>query len=142
MQHEISYEWSEEFVRLSTRRFVFRYARRSFIFCVVLLALGVCGLILAGGDAFWWLVIGLPVAYICFWRAYYDRIRKIRLEMPDHRITVRVEPESITFQTSDRSSTLKWSAIKALWSIQTFCSFLRMIGRPIRLCPSPRLART
>ncbi len=36
--------------------------------------------------------------------------------MPDHRVTVRVEPESITFQTSERSTTLKWSAIKTLWS--------------------------
>jgi hypothetical protein len=50
------------------------------------------------------------------WLAYYRRIQKIREEMPDHRVTLRVEPESITFQTSERSTTLKWSAIKMLWS--------------------------
>ena len=116
MQREISYEWSPEFVRLCSRRFVFRYARRSFIFCLVLFALGVCGVIFAGGSGFWYLVISLPVAYVCFWRAYYDRIRKIRQEMSDHRVTVRIESESITFQTSERSTTLKWSAIKTLWS--------------------------
>jgi hypothetical protein len=116
MQREITYEWSPEFVRLSTRRFLFRYARRSFIFFLILFATGVCGLVFGGGPIFWWLVIGAPVFCVCFWLAYYGRMKRIREEMPDPRVTLRVEPESITFQTSERCTTLKWSAIKRLWS--------------------------
>jgi len=80
------------------------------------MAIGIGGLIVGAGDGFWWLVIGAPAAYAGFWRAYYDRVKKIREEMPDHRVTVRVEPESITFQTSERTTTIKWSGIKAVWS--------------------------
>lgn len=36
-------------------------------------------------------------------------------EVSDNRITVRVEPESITFESIEMVSTLKWSAIKRLW---------------------------
>jgi YcxB-like protein len=57
-----------------------------------------------------------PVFCVCFWLAYYGRALKIRQEMPDKRVTLRIEPESITFQTNERSTTLKWSAIKLLWS--------------------------
>ncbi len=36
--------------------------------------------------------------------------------MPDRHVTVHVEAESITFQTSEHTSTMKWSLIKKLWS--------------------------
>jgi len=36
-------------------------------------------------------------------------------ELPDNRIRVRIEPESITFETNESISTMKWSAIKQLW---------------------------
>jgi hypothetical protein len=83
---------------------------------LILFVIGVCGLLFGGGHRFWWLVIGVPVFFVCAWFAYYRRIQKIRQEMPDHRVTLRIEPETITFQTSERSTTLKWSAIKTLWS--------------------------
>ena len=35
--------------------------------------------------------------------------------MPDRKVTVRIEPESITFQTSEQTTTMKWSRIKKLW---------------------------
>jgi hypothetical protein len=73
-------------------------------------------MLFGGGHGFWWLAIGAPAFYVAMWLAYYGRIQKIRQEMPDPRVTLRVEPESITFHTSERTTTLKWSAIKLLWS--------------------------
>src|SRR5262249_10408395 len=116
MQCEVSYEWSAELVRLSTRRFISRYAKRSLILFLAVFAIGIAGLVFARQSMFWWLVIGTPAFCVGFWGAYYQRMQKIRQELPDHRVSLRVEPESITFATSQRSTTLKWSAIKMLWS--------------------------
>lgn len=116
MQREVTYVWSSDFVKISTRRFYARYARRSVVFCLVLMAVGIGALILGWGTGFCWLVIGAPVFFFYVWRAYYERALKICKEMPDRHVTLRVEPESITFQTSDRTTILKWSAIKEVWS--------------------------
>jgi hypothetical protein len=115
MQREISYEWSPELVRLGTRRFISRYAGRSLIAFAVVMILAIVALTVGRTEGFWWGVILLPVIYFAFWFGYYKRAVKICYEMPDRKVTVRIEPESITFQTSEHSTTMKWSRIKKLW---------------------------
>jgi hypothetical protein len=115
MQREITYEWTPELVRIGARRFISRYAGRSLLAFLIVLAIGVAGLVMGDGSGFWWLLAIFPVVYALMWVRYYFRVTKILDEMPDRRITVRVEPETITFQTSEHTSIMKWSLIKKLW---------------------------
>jgi hypothetical protein len=115
MNREITYELSPELVRIGTRRFIFRSAGPSFIFSLIALVIGAAGLIMGGRSVFWWLLTILPFCHGFIWVNYYCRMTKKMDEMPDRRITVRSEPDSITFQTSERTSTIKWSYIKKVW---------------------------
>lgn len=116
MQREITFEWTPELVRLGARRFISRYAGRSLVGFLIVLAIGITGLVMGDGSGFWWLITILPVVYALMWIRYYVRVTKILSEMPNRRVTIRVEPETITFQTSEHTSTMKWSLIKKLWS--------------------------
>ena len=114
MQREISYEWSPDLVRLGTRRFIFRYAGSWVIAFSLIIIFAVMA---ATGQAtsFFWIAIILLI-YASAWFAYYRRALRICREMPDRKITVRIEPETITFQTSEHVTTMKWSRIRKLWS--------------------------
>jgi hypothetical protein len=116
MQPEITYEWTPELVRIGARRFVYRYAGRSLMGFLVVLFIGIAGVVITNGDDFWWLITIIPIGYALIWVRYYLRVTKIADEMPERHVTVRVEAESITFQTSEHTSTMKWSLIKKLWS--------------------------
>src|SRR5436190_1969000 len=116
MRREISYEWTPQLVRMGTRCFISRYAGNSLIGFLIVWAIGIAGLVMGGGDGFWWLITILPIVYALTWVRYYFRVTKISDEMPARHVTLRVEPESITFQTSEHTSTMKWSLIKKLWS--------------------------
>ncbi len=35
--------------------------------------------------------------------------------MPDRKVTLRIEPDGLAFQTSLYASSLKWAGIKKLW---------------------------
>ena len=116
MEREISYEWSRDLVRIAARRFLIRYAGQSLIASLIVLAIGLGGLILDGGNVFWWLIAIPPVIYTLLWVQYYLRITKAANELLGLRVTIRIGPESMTFQTDEHTSTMKWSAIKNLWS--------------------------
>lgn len=47
--------------------------------------------------------------------SYYFRATRIQAELPPRQATIRIEPEGISFVTSDYSSTMKWSLIKQVW---------------------------
>ena len=116
MQLEISYDWTPELVRLATRRFIFRYAGRSLIGFAVVMIIAVFGLTFGEGVSFWWVMILLPMLYTLGWVRYYMRAVKVCDDMPDRKVAVRIEPEGITLQTSEHTTTMKWSRIKKLWS--------------------------
>ena len=44
MQREITYEWPPELLGIGTRRFISRYAGRSLIGFLIVLAIGIAGL--------------------------------------------------------------------------------------------------
>jgi len=115
LPREISYEWSPDLVKLGTRRFIMRQAGRRMIVFLILIGLLIAALALMGAT-FWWLLAIAAVIPPCLWLVYYLRVTRTRYEMPDPRVTVRIDQESITFQTSETSSTMKWSGIKRLWS--------------------------
>ena len=115
MQREISYEWSPELVRLGARRFIARYAGPWLVGFTIIMLVAILALAAGWEGHFWWVMIILPAIYAALWFRYYVRVVKICDEMPDRKVTVRIEPESITFQTSEHSSTMKWSRIKKLW---------------------------
>jgi hypothetical protein len=116
IKREITYKWTPELVRIGTRRFIFRYAGRSLFGFLTVLAIGVAGLMVDNGEGFFWFITVLPFGYALIWVRYYFRVTKMSYGMTGRNVTVRVEPESITFQTSEHISTMKWSLIKKLWS--------------------------
>jgi len=113
---EATYEWSRDLIRKSVWRFLSRFARPSLVLAIVLLALGIFSM-LAGYSA-WMsgLFIGTPFGLGLVWLRYYLMVTRIYDQMRDRRVTVRIEPESITFRTSEHVSTMKWSMIKQAWS--------------------------
>jgi hypothetical protein len=114
----ITYEWSRNLTKAAGRRYFSRRHRRPMIvFCII-------GAVCIGGLVFdpradmagaYWVPLILCLALILLYVLAYYRITRTFEEVPDNRITVRVEPESITFETSEFVSTMKWSAIKRLW---------------------------
>lgn len=116
MQCEITYEWSPELVCLGTRRFILRYAGRSLVASAVIMVLAIAALIIGRAESFWWIIIILPVIYALIWFGHYRKAVRVCKEMPDRGVTVRIDPEGITFQTSQHTTTMKWSLIRRLWS--------------------------
>jgi hypothetical protein len=115
MQREISFEWSHELVRYATLRFISRYAGGSLIAAAILMIVSIVALVVGRAEGFWWVGIFLPVIYFLIWLGYYMRSVRICDEMPDRKVTVRLDPESITFETSEHSTMMKWSGIRKLW---------------------------
>ena len=63
-----------------------------------------------------WIFIGLSV-----WLAFLFLLQYLKMVTPavarsDRQVTVRVEPESITFRTSQKESKFNWPQIKEVWS--------------------------
>jgi hypothetical protein len=61
------------------------------------------------------IVIIPPLIFGMLWVQYYFRVLKTASEMPGLSVTIRFDDDSITFQTPEHSSTMKWSLIKKLW---------------------------
>ncbi len=116
MQREITYEYAPLLVKAASRRFIWRRAGRGLVACCVIGGMGIAALVT--GVASPWLslvAIGLPVSVGAAWWRYYRRAADVCATMPDRHVTVRVGPESISFQTTEHTSTLKWSRIKRVW---------------------------
>lgn len=117
MNHEISisYEWSPELVRIGTRRYIARHVGSRLVAFAA--ALVVAAIALAAGSAggFWWVVIIVSALYLLIWAGHDLRMVKMRDERPDPMVSIRMEPECITFQSSEQTTTMKWSGFKKLW---------------------------
>lgn len=61
------------------------------------------------------IILILSAFYGLSWYSHYRRALKICEDMPDRKVTVKIEPESITFQTCEQTTTMKWSRVKMLW---------------------------
>jgi hypothetical protein len=118
LPREITYEWSRELSKASMRRFLWRQ-HRAFLIIFSIFAAASIGCLafdhrkeLAG--KYWGSLAISLVPVLLFVKAYFGTA-KIFENLPDNHVTVRIEPEGITFKTSESVSIWKWSAIKRLW---------------------------
>ena len=113
---DVTYEWSRDLIRRSVWRFSSRRLGRAIAAVVLLLLLGIASAM--AGFATWmpWLFISVAIGVGLVWLRYYLFVTKAYDEMRDRRITVRIEPDTITFRSSEMVSTIKWSLIKQAWS--------------------------
>lgn len=115
MRHEISYEYSPELARRGTQRFISAYAGPWLVAFAIAAALALVGVIAGKEPVFCWGVIILWAVQGLPWLRYYKASIKKCEEMTDRKVTLRAEPEGLSFQTSLYSSTLKWAAISCLY---------------------------
>jgi hypothetical protein len=114
LPREITYEWSPELVKLGARRFILRYAGWRPLISSGVIAL-LAAMLFLMGSAHWWMIAILSLIPPLLLLTYYVRATRISYAMPDRQIFVRIETESITFQSSEQTSILKWSGIAKLW---------------------------
>ncbi len=120
LPREINYEWSRELSRAAARRYFSRRFRQPLIVLSVFCALFIVALIFephSNPAASFMPLFGFafclsPVLLLV--RVYFSMTKSFD-ELPDNRIRVRIESESITFETCESISTMKWRAIKQLW---------------------------
>jgi len=79
------------------------------------MAIGVIGLITGEYSGIYWFFVFLSIMLMLVWIRYYFHTTKIYKEMPDRHVKLSVAEDSITFQTSEHLSTIKWSLIKKVW---------------------------
>lgn len=115
MQNEISYECSRELMRWGARRFILTYAGPGLVAFAIAAALAVVGLNAGKEPAFCGVVIVIWALHGLLWLKYYHESVKRGEELPDRNVVLRIEPECVTFQTSMRTSSLKWAGIQKLW---------------------------
>jgi hypothetical protein len=60
-------------------------------------------------------IAAVPLAIISVCLHRNREALKLADTMTDRRVIVRVDPDTITFQTSRENSTVKWSSIRELW---------------------------
>ena len=113
LSQDITYDWSPELVKTCTRRFILRASRRTQSALLLLLALGI--FCIAKGAPVGWVMIAFGLVPVFIWLRGYQRSVKLAESRSDREVTVRVDPESMTFRTSEKESTLKWSQIKEAW---------------------------
>lgn len=114
LSQDITFEWSPELIGTCTRRYVLRKSRKTQVLSLVVLALGI--FFVARGTVAGWVFIGVFVWLACLFLVPYLKTVKRAGEIPDRKVTVRIDPESIFLRTSQKESTLKWSEIKMIWS--------------------------
>jgi hypothetical protein len=120
MQREITYEHSDALVKTAARYFVWRRAGPMLARCGVAAAVLIMPATIPDIDG-WRLaaaalvVIAVPFGIIASWFRYYRRAPQYCDKLTDRRITVRFDPDTITFQTAQGSSSVQWIRIKALW---------------------------
>ncbi len=116
MQLEITYQYTPQLAKTASRRFIRRQAAGSFLAIAVLPALGVAAYLSGIGSSCLLIIsIGLPVLIASMWWSYHRRAADACKTLPDPRVTLLLEAESIGFRTSEHSSTLKWTRVKQVW---------------------------
>jgi hypothetical protein len=115
MRCEFTYEMTPQVLRPVIWRILFRRYRILYLGAIVFLLLA--GMLYSSGEswlAMWLLIVAgiyLVLLPIRFWQSM-----RLLNRNPDRVVTVRLEPESITFEARNSLSTLKWEYYKRLWS--------------------------
>ncbi len=120
MQGEFSYEYTPAVVKLACKRFMSRRLGGFMILFGLIAVLGVLFLILGIGTPrsaaiLIGVLIGVPASIGFAWWRFLQRSVAVCESMPDRSVVVRIEPDSISFQTSEHATTIKWSRIIRVW---------------------------
>lgn len=115
MQPEITYEWTLDFMKKVTRKFVIRYAGASLFGLFIIFLIGAAALIYGQAESIVWMAVIVPLILFGMWSRYYFQAVNSCLQLTDRKVTLRIEPETLSFFMADRSSTIKWSVIKKIW---------------------------
>ncbi len=132
-----AYEWSRELSKTAARRFFLRRFRNSILFFYINFAIGIvclagfrAGLIQHEQLAWIYLipiiVCSVPTMILAF---TYLKIAKTFSEFPNKRFSICAEEAGLTFQTSESSTTVKWSNIKRIWKFSDFWVIFRQTPR-------------
>jgi len=128
---EVTYEWSPKLAKMGARRFLLRQGWPAIVGLSVIV--GFLGVLLAlSGENYWWFLVAAAVAFPWFvwWRGVH-RATRTGCVLPAGRITLRIEPDAITFQRDGHDSATKWSEIRKLWC---FPDVLLLFFRTSRGC--------
>ena len=119
ISREITFEWSLDFARAIRRRHFSHQIRRP---CIIFLPIGIIGLLgillhsqrgESGGG--YWFLICIAILPFALWGIHHLATRQMRCDGAVPRVSVRIEPESITVKSEKGDSTIKWSAVKTMW---------------------------
>ncbi|MGB8369379.1 MAG: YcxB family protein [Limisphaerales bacterium] len=116
---EITFDWSLNFARAVKRRHFARQIRRPGLLFLPVGIIGLFGIWLhwqkgqSGGG--YWLLVCISVLPWLLSGAHHLAINQMQSLGVVPRVTVRIEPESITITSEKGPSTIKWSAIKEIW---------------------------
>lgn len=115
---EIEYEWSRDLSRRAARRYFSRRFSGTLIILSILIAVCIFGIIFdptKGIFGFYRTVLIISFVLILLFIRVYLKMTRTFEEVQNNRIKVRIELDSITWETSESVSTMKWSAIKRIW---------------------------
>src|SRR5262249_12904455 len=113
LPREIQFEWTREVLRMQARRSFTRQFRRPLIAFSIFAVIATASLIFGSptdSSATPWTLLIISLVVHGMSVLIYLSTMKTFVELTDLRIKVRVEYESITFETCESISTLKWSA--------------------------------
>jgi hypothetical protein len=116
LPRKITFELSRDLSRVASRRYYSRKFLKPLGISCIGVALCILSLIYSGseGAGVTWLLLGFfAFAILVFTRAYFTTLTG--LEESRQRVTVLIEADGITWESSESVTTWKWSAVKRLW---------------------------
>ncbi|MFG0332493.1 MAG: YcxB family protein [Maioricimonas sp. JB049] len=112
---EFTYQSSPVLARMAAWRYIQRQVGLPLL-AVVLLVAGCITAVVAGYRQ-WYVVAGLVAGGLVLlaWVNVYVRSDAAFRSMPDPAVTIRLDEATITFETSEHTSVMKWSRIRQVW---------------------------
>lgn len=135
MKYEIRYECTDALVKSFLGNWMVRDFGPWLLACLVVISIGTTNLVNGSEDGFWWIAITAPIVYGLMWIRAYWRARNAFDYGPDRWVRVCADDECITFEYSDKTYILKWSAIKRVMKREGFLWLLDRRGQPINVIP-------
>jgi len=116
---EITFLWSRDFMKLRARRYLSRCSYRLFTsICLGIAAIGIAGLIFDSrpeAHAAYWPYLFFPLFPVLIYGRRYLVMSRIRNKDLNRRVVARIEQESLSIDTGEIVTALRWQAIKRLW---------------------------
>ena len=123
--HSATLKYDERLVNRAVRSYWRRSLGLSVLVCVPLICI-VLAVQVASGDCSWYVglltcaaILGVGMPILVYWVHYRNSMAKFH-DMKQPVATFVAEEDSFTLASDHGSSTLKWEAIKEIWTFQGF----------------------